>query len=243
MTAATLGERGGARRSAPRAIVDHCVLAANARALVGASAAPVAADLRRDAWGHGLIEVWRTLRASGIDAFVVDDDARAALGIAGADAGTLRRRGDTAEAPAAADLYGLPGGAGTPVLRLHGSVLSVKPLRVGEGVSYGYLHRAAVDTRIALVAGGYAQGVVRSLGGAVGVRIGGERRPIVGRIAMDVCVVDLGETAAARGDEVVFFGDQGAGHPPLADWTEATGLTAAEIVTTVGLRAQREHVS
>ena len=45
-----------------------------------------------------------------------------------------------------------------------GTVLVVKPLRAGEGVSYGYTHRAARDTRIALVVGGYAQGIVRALG-------------------------------------------------------------------------------
>jgi len=64
----------------------------------------------------------------------------------------------------------------------------------------------------------------------------------VGRVAMDVCVVDIGAAPVARGAEVVFFGDPEAGEPSVAEWVAETGLTAAEIVTAVGLRAVREHV-
>lgn len=138
-------------------------------------------------------------------------------------------------------LFGLPGGTGTPALRLAGTVLSVKDLRAGEGVSYGYAFRAPADTRVALVTGGYAQGVVRALGGAVDVAIAGERHPIVGRVAMDVCVVEIADAAIRRGDEVLFLGDPARGEPSLAEWVRATGLSAAELVTTVGLRAVREE--
>ena len=55
-------------------------------------------------------------------------------------------------------------------MRLTGSVLLTKALRAGEGVSYGYTHRADADTRVALVTGGYAQGVVRGLGDRISVR-------------------------------------------------------------------------
>lgn len=150
-------------------------------------------------------------------------------------------RGDAGAMLPAVDLFGLPDGAGTPALRLAGTVLSVKDLRAGEGVSYGYAFRAPADTRVALVTGGYAQGVVRALGGAVDVAIAGERHPIVGRVAMDVCVVEIADAAIRRGDEVLFLGDPARGEPSLAEWVRATGLSAAELVTTVGLRAVREE--
>ncbi|MCH3159094.1 hypothetical protein K3X38_14655, partial [Listeria monocytogenes] len=54
---------------------------------------------------------------------------------------------------------------GVPAMTLVGTVLSTKRLLAGEGVSYGYRFRAPADTRVALVTGGYAQGVVRSAGG------------------------------------------------------------------------------
>jgi alanine racemase len=123
-------------------------------------------------------------------------------------------------------------------MTLEGTVLSTKALRTGEGVSYGYLHRATADTRIALVTGGYAQGVVRALGGRATVLIAGQRLPIVGRVAMDVCVVDVGDAGIPRGATVTFFG--GAGASSVAAWASATGLSAAEILTAVGLNATRE---
>jgi alanine racemase len=56
--------------------------------------------------------------------------------------------------------------------------------------------------------------------------------------------VDVGaDTAVERGDDVVFFGDPGDGAPALSEWTAASGLTAAELVTAVGLRSDREYVA
>lgn len=200
------------------------------------------ADLRADAWGHGAPGVAAELLAAGVDRLLVDDAPAAQLlteaGVAGAT---------TTETPDldADTLYGLPGGApdAIPAMRLSGTVLSVKPLRAGEGVSYGYTFRAAADTRVALVTGGYAQGVVRALGNRVSVRIGDAMHPIVGRVAMDVCVVAIGDSDVRRGDEVVFFGDPRQGDPSLTAWVELTGLSAAELVTAVGLRATRELTS
>jgi alanine racemase len=130
------------------------------------------------------------------------------------------------------------------VLSLRGAVLSLKRLRQGEGVSYGYTHRAPRDTVVALVTGGYAQGVARSLGNAASVMIAGERHPIIGRVAMDVCVVDVGaDSGVSRGVEVVYFGGPGGPSPALAEWTDASGLTAGELVTAIGLRNDREYVA
>lgn len=228
-------------RSVPVARVSASAIARNARiaaALIPAGSLAIA-DLRADAWGHGAPEVSAELLAAGIDRLIVDDPPATR---AGADA---RDQAAHAVALDTLTLYGLPGGAAdaTPALRLSGTVLSVKRLLRGEGVSYGYLHRADADTRVALVTGGYAQGVVRELGGRVDVAIAGRRHPIIGRVAMDVCVVDVGEHEVRRGDEVVFFGDPGRGEPSLRDWLDATSLGAAEIVTAIGLRAWREAVA
>ena len=127
-----------------------------------------------------------------------------------------------------------------PALRLSGTVLSLKPLRAGEGVSYGYAHRATASTRIALVTGGYAQGVVRALGGRAHVRINGSSHPIVGRVAMDVCVVDVGDADVVPGDEVVFLGDPAADEPSLDEWAALTGLTPAEIAAVILQRVRRD---
>lgn len=198
------------------------------------------ADLRADARGHGVARVAVTVLYAGVAMVRVDDHAADALrGLLPAD------RVTTTEPPTLLTdtVYGLPGaaaGAG-PALRLEGTVLSVKALRRGEGVSYGYTYRADRDTRVALVTGGYAQGIVRGLGGRADVLIGGRRLPVVGRVAMDVCVVDIGDSAVARGESVLFLGDPRAGEPSLAEWAESTGLTAGELVTAVGVHAVREY--
>ncbi|GAB2527160.1 hypothetical protein GCM10027064_25350 [Microbacterium petrolearium] len=120
-------------------------------------------------------------------------------------------------------------------VRLSGRVLQTKPLLAGEGVSYGYRFRATRDTRVALVTGGYAQGVVRALGGHATVMIRGRELPIVGRVAMDVCVVEIGDAEVEAGDEAVFLGP---GHPgALAAWARATGLTEDELAAGVAPRA------
>ena len=122
-------------------------------------------------------------------------------------------------------------------------MLSIKALRAGEGVSYNYTHIAPRDTRIALVSGGFGQGVARSLGNQVSVEVRGALYPIVGRVAMDVCVVDIGDADIARGDEVIYFGGDGPAGPALATWGAASGLTAAELVCALGLRLPREVVA
>ncbi len=196
-------------RSAPLARISREAVRENAAGLAPGSTVGIAAD----ALGHGADEVAAILLAHGL----VPDPA----GIENADR-----------------VLGLAEGT-VSAMRMSGTVLSVKPLFAGEGVSYGYAHRAAHDTHVALVVGGYAQGIVRSLGGRASVTIAGERHPIVGRVAMDVCVVDIGDAPVWRGAEVVFFGDVSHGEPSVSDWASASGLTTLEIVTTVGLRSQR----
>ncbi|MEV5071578.1 alanine racemase [Microbacterium sp. LMI12-1-1.1] len=224
---------GSAPRSSPVARISRGALTANARAAWERgirSFDPSVLDA--DAWGHGRSVVHEVLEAQGLVAaeppvFTADGSAIA--------------RPSTTLTPST--LFGLPGAgpSTTAVLRLTGTVLSVKDLRAGEGVSYGYAYRAAADTRISLVTGGYAQGIVRALGGAVDVAIAGRRHPIVGRVAMDVCVVEISDAAVRRGDEVLFLGNPSLGEPSLSSWVQATGLSEGELITTVGLRAIREE--
>lgn len=197
------------------------------------------ADLRRDAWGHGVLAVAHAATAAGARAVLVDSRAEAEM---------LALEGIEAIVDGAADidpriLYGLPDDEGVlrtrPVMRLVGRVLSTKPLKAGDAVSYGYTHRAVADTTAALITGGYAQGIVRALGNAAQVEVEGIGRPIVGRVAMDVCVIDLGDHDAAVGAEATYFGGAGPIAPALAHWSTVTGLSVAELITVAGTHADR----
>lgn len=220
------------RRATPVARISRSALVSNARLIARDPAA--VADLRRDAWGHGIDVVSAAVAEAGIRLARVDERDAAVIAGSGLE--------PVDEEPSGGErLYGLPGSGGTPVLVLTTPVLSTKRLLAGEGVSYGYTHRAPADTRVALIAGGYAEGVVRALGNRVGVELAGAIRPIVGRVAMDVCVVDIGDAAVEPGDEAVYFGS-GLVRDGLAAWVDATGLTAAELVCAVGLHVEREVV-
>jgi alanine racemase len=199
-------------------------------------------DLRHDAFGHGLDEVAPVVAEAGATGILVD---------APGDVERLTRRGIPARPDGAADvdahaLFGIPDAAESgalPVMSLEGRVLSTKPLLSGEAVSYGYTHRARRDTRVALVTGGYAQGILRALGNRAGVQIGDSVHPIVGRIAMDVCVVDLEGTDAAVGAPVLYFGGDGAMRDALARWAEVTGLTALEMAVVIGRHGERRWIA
>lgn len=230
----------GPNPSVPRARVSRSAVTHNTSLAVAAlpAGAPRVGDLRADAWGHGALAVAEAMVAAGADRFAADAAGAVALQAAGmADRLTIA---DPTLDPRT--VLGLPGGhaQARAAMTLSGTVLSTKDLHAGEGVSYGFRYRAPADTRIALVTGGYAQGIVRSLGNQVSVTCGTVRHPIVGRVAMDVCVVEIADAPVRRGDVVVFFGDGHRGEPSLRDWEVATGMRAGELVAAVGARSARE---
>lgn len=144
-------------------------------------------------------------------------------------------------------LYGLPADASVdaaalglrPVMQLAATVAAVRRIPAGTGVSYGFTHRADRETTLALVPLGYADGVPRAASGRASVSIDGVTHPVVGRIAMDQFVVDVGDQAVRVGDRVVLWGDPATGVPSAEDWATAAGTIGYEIVTRVGPRVPR----
>jgi alanine racemase len=133
-----------------------------------------------------------------------------------------------------------------PVMTLQAEVVAVRRVSAGVGVSYDYTYRTSQETSLALLAIGYADGIPREISGKnVEVLIRGERYPIVGRIAMDQVIVDLGsvETSVEPGDQAVLFGDQAKGEPSVADWAEAANTINYEIVSRLGPRITRVGVT
>lgn len=120
-----------------------------------------------------------------------------------------------------------------PAMSLTCAVSSVKPVRAGEGVSYGHVWTAPHDTNAALVGIGYADGVIRGLGNRFEVAIGGRRYPNIGRVCMDQFVVDLGDNEAGvkSGDVATLFGPGVDGESTAQDWAELLDTIAYEVVT------------
>ena len=127
-----------------------------------------------------------------------------------------------------------------PVMTLRAHLVMVKPIAAGAGVSYGHTWTAPYDTVVGLVPLGYADGVPRRAGNHITVRIGGRDVPVVGRVCMDQCVVDLGPASTDRiGDEVVLFG---AGGRSANDFAADCDTIGYEIVTRIGSRVPRVHI-
>jgi alanine racemase len=131
-----------------------------------------------------------------------------------------------------------------PALRWSSRISALRPVRAGEGVSYGLRHRFERDTVVGTVPVGYADGVTRALGLAgQEVLVGGRRRPMVGVVTMDQLTVDLGPGATDEvGDEVVLLGEQAGERIRPEDWAAALGTIGYEVVCGIGARVERRWV-
>lgn len=130
-----------------------------------------------------------------------------------------------------------------PAMTVKTVVALVRPVRAGEGVSYGHTWIAARDTNLALLPIGYADGVFRALGGRLDVLINGRLRRGVGRICMDQFVVDLGPGPpdVAEGDEAILFGPGTRGEPTAQDWADMLDTIHYEVVTSPRGRITRTY--
>ncbi len=132
-----------------------------------------------------------------------------------------------------------------PAMTLRAQVVLAKRVAVGHGVSYGLTFRTPKDTGLALVPLGYADGIPRAASGSVSVAIDGVLYPVVGRIAMDQMVVDVGDAVVMAGDEVVVFGNgkSDKAEPTAKDWAVAAGTIDYEIVTRISSRVPRDYLA
>ncbi|NYD66842.1 alanine racemase [Agromyces atrinae] len=168
-------------------------------------------------------------------------------------AGALRRPGARYDlVRLGIGIYGLsPFGDGTtsadlglsPAMTLRARVAAVRRVSAGTGASYDFIWRAETDTTLVLVPIGYADGIPRLASGRADVWIAGRRRPIVGRIAMDQFIVDVGDDTVSVGDEVVVFGDPATGAPSADEWATAADTINYEVVTRIGPRVARTYPS
>ncbi len=135
-----------------------------------------------------------------------------------------------------------------PAMTLKALVASRKDVPAGQGVSYGLNYVTQGPSTLALIPLGYADGVPRIATGGP-VRINGTTYPVVGRIAMDQMVVDLGADASAAGGppvlgaEAELFGTGDDGGPTAEQWAAAAGTINYEIVTRIGPRVARVYVN
>ena len=124
-----------------------------------------------------------------------------------------------------------------PVARLCARVIAVRRLRAGDTVSYGATGTVESETTIATLAIGYADGVPRTLGSLGLVELNGAILRIIGRVTMDMLMVDAGEAPVALGDTATLFG----GRVSLDDQAARAGTISYELLTSISPRVERRY--
>lgn len=127
-----------------------------------------------------------------------------------------------------------------PVMELETQVVSIRKVPKGTSISYGRTWIAKEDTLIATLPIGYADGLIRRLSPGIQVLINGKLYPIVGRICMDQCMVNLGsKTDVKRWDKVTVFGPDKKGD---SAWDLAEQLDTITYEITCGIHKRVPRV-
>ncbi len=131
-----------------------------------------------------------------------------------------------------------------PGLSMLTRVSFIKKVAKGDSIGYGRTWLAPVDTWIATIPVGYADGFNRLFSNSGRVLINGESFPIVGRVCMDQSMVDLGpETLVKIGDPVVLIGKSGDNEITCDEWAEKLHTITYEITCQINSRVTRVFTS
>ena len=126
-----------------------------------------------------------------------------------------------------------------PVMELKTRIVSLKDFPAGTCVSYGRTYTLTRPSRVAVVPVGYADGLHRTLSGKITMLVRGVPVPQIGRICMDMCMLDVTDVpGAALGDVVTVFGD-GA---PLQTLADTAGTITYELMCAVAPRVPRIYL-
>ncbi|AEY67814.1 alanine racemase [Clostridium sp. BNL1100] len=131
-----------------------------------------------------------------------------------------------------------------PAMTLKANVIMVKEVEKNTSISYGRIFTTGRTSKIATIPIGYADGFNRMLSNKGKVLIHGEFAPVVGRICMDQCMVDITDIGCnvEVGDEIVLIGSQGQNNITAEDVAHTIGMINYELVCIVGKRIPRAFV-
>ncbi|MEM6904412.1 MAG: alanine racemase, partial [Pseudomonadota bacterium] len=133
-------------------------------------------------------------------------------------------------------LYGgLPFAEARPVVTLEIPILQVREISPGEAVGYGATWVATRPSRIATIAAGYADGLIRAMGETARGFLQGKPVPFAGRVSMDLISLDVTDTDARPGQMIELLGP----HQSVDDLARAASTIGYEILTSLGPRYAR----
>ncbi|MDT5270812.1 MAG: alanine racemase [Acidobacteriota bacterium] len=130
-----------------------------------------------------------------------------------------------------------------PVMSLRTHVTLLKQVHAGETLGYGCSYEAAREMTVATVPAGYADGYVRALSNRGRVIIRGQYAPVVGRVSMDLTLVDVTGIEGVRvGEQMTMLGADGGLVLPAEDLAQTAGTLSYEITCGISARVPRRHV-
>jgi alanine racemase len=131
-----------------------------------------------------------------------------------------------------------------PVMTWKTRICLVRDVPKGSSISYGRTFIAPRDMRVATLSAGYADGYPWHLSNrSAAVLVRGKRCPLLGRVTMDLMVIDVSGLANVQvGDDVILMGRDGSEEIPCHELSEKAGTITWEIVTRIGVRVRRVYL-
>lgn len=126
-----------------------------------------------------------------------------------------------------------------PVLTLKTRIASMRHISAGEGAGYGLSYQAEHNGLLATLPIGYGDGLPSCASGKASILINGHPAPIVGRVCMDQCLVDVTGIHCKSGDEAVIIGKSGGAEISAYDLSESCGIITNELLSRLGPRVER----
>ena len=130
-----------------------------------------------------------------------------------------------------------------PLMSLKTTIAAIRPFEAGITVSYGRTYKTPAPRTIAVCPIGYADGLQRRLSGNLHFLLHGKQVPVVGRICMDMCMVDITDVPEAKvGDTVTVVGTDGGETITWDDWAAQLGTISYELVCDINKRVPRLYL-
>ncbi len=130
-----------------------------------------------------------------------------------------------------------------PAMTVKARITRIDEKEPGTPVSYGATYKTKTKTKLATVSIGYADGYLRCLSGNAKMCVNGVLVPVVGRICMDQCMIDVSSVNNINvGDEVIVFGNGGDNSLTLEELAKNAGTVPHEILSLTGNRTPRAYI-
>lgn len=129
-----------------------------------------------------------------------------------------------------------------PVLEFKARISAINEHKAGDTISYGRVYTLNKPAKIAVIGVGYADGLQRALSGKMDVLVNGKRARQVGRICMDMCMIDVTDIECSDGDVVTIFGTDKGETVSVDELAELAGTISYELLCALSRRVPRLYI-